>query len=60
MPLKSENIMISKIACINLALVMVMLTTLSIFLMPLEIIDQSVAKIQTDNNANTNQPPNIN
>ncbi len=60
MPLKSENIMISKIACINLALVMVMLTTLSIFLMPLEIIDQSFATIQSNTITNTNQVPNNN
>ena len=47
----------SKIARVNLV-VLVMITALSIFLMPLKIIDESFATIQTNTNANSNQVTN--
>jgi hypothetical protein len=52
--------MVPKIACINLALITVILTTLSIFLMPLKVTDQLFATIQTNTNADVDQVPNIN
>ena len=48
--------MMSKIARVNLVLVMI--TALSILLMPLKIIDESFATIQTNTNANSNQVTN--
>jgi hypothetical protein len=48
--------MISKIVSVNLVLVMI--SALSVFLMPIKIIYESFATIQTNTSANSNQATN--